>query len=495
MAILNNENNQIISQSSSIYFKGLTLPLNLQKLVENKIHLVTIDAGFGSTKVFSANGKHIYPSYVSQLENDKENAYLTNNHDILIKHDNHIYRVGEVIRSQVTNNVTNNNVNVYLDTKSLIESKEYLITHMAALAMSLVDDPNEFLNSNPLTVDGDLQLVLGVPIKELTEQVKEKITDRITSISKFYIRTNKSNVWKEVKVNIKKSNVEVTGQPLGTLQSLVKNIDGTTTDISDELYSSEEGQVLILDGGYGTFDTVIINSGMIESIDTWTDCAMSSILEETNELIYKDLMLKNDKVSKLTILGVEKVLVDWLRKGNSNYVHKEIKKGILDLVVEDIPAKLESAIKSKAVIVTNHMKNKFGDYSSLRVILTGGTTKLMKSYIENYCNKVGYQVFWSEQKEYDGDFEIFNFDSVFANVYGYFAYKIADIFSENNWDLYAGYEDELEEDEYEEITDEYEEIETDEYEEVVETIETESVKEVAVTEEKKKTKTSPRVKR
>lgn len=469
-----------LAQAESTYFNQEDLPSNLQKLIEENIHLVSIDRGFGGTKILSANGKHMFSSYVSKIDND--NVHLTNPKDILIKLDNNIYRVGDEIRNQIKNSFDTSGVNLIYNTKELLESKEYLISNMAALALSLVNDPNEFLDPTPLVFNKEILLVMGLPISETTSENISKIIEVIGDISKFYIRTNNSPLWKEIKVNINKKNIEVTGQPLGTLQSLVRTIDGNFSDKAEELYSSEEGQVLILDGGYGTFDTVILNSGMVINGDTWSNCAMQSILKETTNSIHEELVAAGQtNASHLSTIGIERTLVKCF-DSNKPYIHREKQKNI-NFVIDDVEDLFNRATKSNAAIVTNNITQNYGDYETLRIVLTGGTTKLMQPYLEKYCNENYIKYFWSEEYGYED--EIYNFDSVFANVYGYYSQKIASIFAEKGWVLLSDY---YEEDEIGEV-----EVEVIEEEKAPKT-KSQATKEVAVDEDNsettKKTKTT-----
>lgn len=443
---VNDDLQNIIPVAKNIYFDYEELPYNLQKLKEKNIFAISIDRGFGSTKSVSANGKHIFSSYVAVVKDKVLN--LSDAKDILIKYDDVVYRVGDVNRSQIKNAFDDESINLIYSTDSLLNSIEYKVSNMAAIALALVDDPDDFLNPEPIEFNGESFFAAGLPVEDLTDKNIKKIKDVISGLGTFAIRTNKARDWKEIKIKFNKEDIYVNGQPTGTLQSLVRSIDGTYTEKVDELYSSEDGKVLILDGGYETWDTVVLNSGSIINGKTWTNCATENILKDTTKLICEELEDSKIRDAKaFTTIGLERKLQRYLR--GDKFTYKE--KNIPTVQIDNIEELIKKAIKKNAKTLIENIYDTYGEYDELRMIATGGTPKMMANEIENFCEENDMPLYWAEQKEYG---EVFDFDVTFANSYGYFAQLMATIFDKKDWDLYENYNEEEieEEDEEEEIS-------------------------------------------
>lgn len=238
---------------------------------DNK-HIIGLDLGYSGAKVFYEDGYFCVPNYATQITGELFGSPRKNDiiyEDIETKKK---YFVGEAaIESLETGSIANEEAlfgrNHYL-------SMEFLILARTAVGMCLWD----------YKTDGhDIVIQTGLPPAYLGDEPYIRRALEGEHIFKLTV----GNESRRFHFTIRRENVDVMKQPMGTYYSVVFDRNGKPTQRLTQFMRSN---IMIFDGGFVTLDKFIIkNKGRQSQSDTSPKLGMKAVLEEARNLIKRDL--------------------------------------------------------------------------------------------------------------------------------------------------------------------------------------------------------------
>lgn len=385
-----NESFNIMDFAPKTEFKFYNLKVPYGNIVP-----IGLDIGYSSTKVCSIFGRHIFPSFPIRVSEDLTVVDKPTN--IKYKDENGIlWYVGDLAYNVLESGKALYQENI-LYGKNRISSDEYLVLLRIGIYLGLLRE--DFT----IPANFHLKIKTGLPDQYMMED-RIVLKERFIGHHHFAIKIGNQE-WTTVSFDIGPDDISVISQPFGTLWSLAADINGDI--INSDLFDSTN--VLIVDGGYHTFDTYFNKAGTKGTSSTWTTIAMSEVFNRTRRKIYEG----THEHKYMRQYEIVKYLKSPVHAGKVPYGNRQWYVFEQDLY-DNVEEVAKEAIKQLMVTYENLVDVDV-------VVCTGGTGK---AYYPFFKKNLRLDVLLAEK--HDGN-EIENFDTVFANVVGFFKCLLAEL--------------------------------------------------------------------
>lgn len=373
-------------------FHSIDIPI----VEKNNLIPIGLDIGYSATKVYSIYGKHIFPSFLMRFPNE----YIINikDTDILYRNEQgEIWGIGNVARERVLQD------GIPIQSKKLygrqrIDSPEFLVLIRVGLFLGLAkkDLDHTFL----MEKERKIKIRTGLPVDYFMTD-SENLESKFIGHHRYEVKIGTRD-WVKVDLDITEDDITVITQPFGTLWSLIADFQGKL--INEKLLGRN---VLIYDGGQHTTDTHFNQKGAIGESTTWTDISMVSIINKVKKAVFENTGGKGDfKEYAFDGLITDEIEPCTVRYNNRGSIQ------LYDFTRDVLKATEEVA--KYAISELNIVYNYLADFHAL--ICTGGVGKLFYPYFKNEYSHL--DVILAEKSDATNPAE--NFDTVLANVVGYF---------------------------------------------------------------------------
>lgn len=307
--------------------------------------IIGIDVGFSSVKAMAPNKRYCFPSFVKKMNGSLMSA---NDDDIYYRDQDGTYLVGTKAQDLVRTDDTN-------DTSSSFDrnryfTKDFIILIRVAVAIGLMSNERR-----KYTTQLRPFVETGLPAAYLKEDAT-KIRSAFLTPGTFEVKLG-SGRWMKYENTLKKEDVAVMSQPVGTMNSIMFDDNGEERPTARDMINKN---LIIADFGFGTFDPYgVINreKALEESIN---NLGMKRILEVASEYIYNDyhMDIRISQMRKYIKDGYVKVV------DIQNMISKKVP---LDKYIE----RACDYVADEACKKLNEVANYFHDYNVL--VITGGT--------------------------------------------------------------------------------------------------------------------------
>ena len=321
-----------------------------QEIIEGKypvknFWIIAVDIGFSSVKGLAPNKRFCFPSYVKKMNSS---LMSIDEEDIYYRDKDGTYLIGTKAQDLVRADDTN-------DTDSSFDrnryfTKEFVILARTAVAIGL-------MNNEERGNQGQLRpfVQTGLPAAYLKADAP-KIIAAFSQPGTYEIKIG-SGKWLQFENTLKSSDINVTSQPAGTLNSILFDDNGEPRKQARQIM---EKNIIIADIGFGTFDPYgVVNREKVleESIN---NLGMKRVLEVASEYIYKEfnMDIKIPQMRKCMKDGYFKIV---------DIQQMTSKKIPLDNYIE----RACKEVATQAATKLYEMAGYFQDYDIL--VVTGGT--------------------------------------------------------------------------------------------------------------------------
>ena len=321
-----------------------------QEIIEGKypvknFWIIAVDIGFSSVKGLAPNKRFCFPSYVKKMNS---RLMSIDEEDIYYRDKDGTYLIGTKAQDLVRADDTN-------DTDSSFDrnryfTKEFVILARTAVAIGL-------MNNEERGNQGQLRpfVQTGLPAAYLKADAP-KIKAAFSQPGTYEIKIG-SGKWLQFENTLKSSDINVTSQPAGTLNSILFDDNGEPRKQARQIM---EKNIIIADIGFGTFDPYgVVNREKVleESIN---NLGMKRVLEVASEYIYKEfnMDIKIPQMRKCMKDGYFKIV---------DIQQMTSKKIPLDNYIE----RACKEVATQAATKLYEMAGYFQDYDIL--VVTGGT--------------------------------------------------------------------------------------------------------------------------
>lgn len=321
-----------------------------QEIIEGKypvknFWIIAVDIGFSSVKGLAPNKRFCFPSYVKKMNSS---LMSIDEEDIYYRDKDGTYLIGTKAQDLVRADDTN-------DTDSSFDrnryfTKEFVILARTAVAIGL-------MNNEERGNQGQLRpfVQTGLPAAYLKADAP-KIKAAFSQPGTYEIKIG-SGKWLQFENTLKSSDINVTSQPAGTLNSIFFDDNGEPRKQARQIM---EKNIIIADIGFGTFDPYgVVNREKVleESIN---NLGMKRVLEVASEYIYKEfnMDIKIPQMRKCMKDGYFKIV---------DIQQMTSKKIPLDNYIE----RACKEVATQAATKLYEMAGYFQDYDIL--VVTGGT--------------------------------------------------------------------------------------------------------------------------
>lgn len=343
------------------------------------LHIIGLDMGYSGPKCFNERGNFVFPNYCKKITG--EIIGELNKNDIIYKNleTKEKYAVGIMaLRSLNEEDVVSEDIlygrNHYLHIN-------FKVVFETSLGLSLWDTKTD---------GSDVFLQTGLPPLYITKD-ESYLRSVIEGEHKFELTLG--NATKQFNITLKKNNIDVMSQPMGTLTSLLFNDQGMPTSNAISLMKSN---LMVFDCGFGTLDTFLIKANQLESKNTNPNLGMKRVLIETKKLIEKDLGVS------ISLIGMQKIL----REG---VIH------INDLVTfttKEYPIN-DYLLKANNIVCKEALES-IKDYifNIKYLIMTGGTSEAWINYFREKLKNTNVEIIQGNQST--------SLPIIYANARGYY---------------------------------------------------------------------------
>ncbi|MDF2879474.1 MAG: hypothetical protein K0R54_31 [Clostridiaceae bacterium] len=398
--------------STKTFSKFHNLKMNF--LDELDIFPIATDIGYGGVKVFSLNGKHIFPAIPIEISDDK--TYFDQPTFIKYKDERgKIWYVGDRARHSTQGNIKVDKT-VYGDER--LTSPEYKVLLRVSIFFGLLKPDYTIVKNKKI------KIVTGLPEEHLEDNA-EILRNRFSGHHNFQVKIG-SGDWIKATFDIEEEDIEVLSQPFGTIFSMAFDKYGNLNNDNNLVIGNN---VLVFDGGFHTIDTYLSKIGDQGESRTWDKNAMYNVFADTRNIIQENTKLK------LEIGEIDK----YIATDNTDRPKGTIKYGKNNQLY-DFTADFEISLKYNAEEIIERLISIYDNFRDIPVVIcAGGTGKAYYPYLKK---SIPTEVILAEKETLNNSVE--TFDSVFSNVVGFFKFLIGLIISNNEIDIDDCIKEELE---------------------------------------------------
>ncbi|SDW83195.1 plasmid segregation protein ParM [Lachnospiraceae bacterium KHCPX20] len=307
---------------------------------DNK-HVIGLDMGYSGAKGFYEDGYFCIPNFSVQIQGElfgepREDDIL---YEDLQTHKK--YFVGRAaIESLNTESVTDEG---NLFGREHYMSSNFLIMARTALGLALWDVKTE---------GKDILLQTGLPPAFLSG---DEVYIRYVFEREHIFKLSVGKTTKRFHFTLKKDNIDVMKQPMGTFYSVAFDTNAKITKTGMSLFKSN---TIIFDGGFGTLDKfVLMNNGRQAVSDTQPQLGMKRVFEEARQMIQTELGIS------ISIPGLQ----NCLKTGVVEKVDR-IKMDFEEYPIQKYIDKANTLVQKEAM---EYIKNDI--FNARYLIMTGGT--------------------------------------------------------------------------------------------------------------------------
>lgn len=354
---------------------------------------LALDIGYSAVKVFSPNMVAMFPSYAKK----EVSNYIGDIGGEVILYKNldtgECWTVGHDAQERI-------DVRDAGDSVVALYGRERYMTPM----FKVIVETGLAVGCLPLQAnapDGrEIFVQTGLPPRYMDSDDKDMLIGVISGHHHFSVQFG-SGEEMVFDFDIKKENIDIMPQPLGTLFSVM--MDNNHKFVSNAAdYMSKN--VIVFDPGFGTLDIFPIRNHRVERSETFDNLGMKRVLEETVNAI-------NEKYGQhITIPSMQKYLENgtfrYQKRENGKMITKDIEFG--DILSEKNKKICMEALHSLEQVIP------LAEYDYL--IITGGTSAAWNEMIRDYFSEMGTLKIVNGNQN---DTLLF----AFANVRGYYMYR------------------------------------------------------------------------
>mgnify|MGYP004620591587 CR=1 len=350
----------------------------------NKVHILGIDMGYSGPKCIHEDGYFIFPNYCQKLAGE---LFGELGNDDMVYEDLETgtkYCVGNMAYRSITTNTR-------VDENALFNRNHYLhpsflVIFRTVLGKALWDKETD---------GSDVFIQTGLPPAYI---VKDSAYLKAACIGRHQFRLSIGKETKSFDITISEEMFHIMYQPMGTYYSTIINNDGNP---SKEFKVYKRSNIMVLDGGFGTWDRFMIQNNQLTSKDTDTNLGMLRVFEETRKLLQEELGADISIPEMQQVLRSGKVKVrDFVMMQDREYPIEEY---------------LRKANKKVCAEAFDSIKDFVFDVN--RIIMTGGTGAAWCDYFIDRLKSV------SGLKVVPGNINAPGMPIVYINARGYYLYR------------------------------------------------------------------------
>lgn len=305
----------------------------------NGLHVIGIDMGYSSPKCVFETGNLVFPNYCKQITGETFGK-LPADAIIYIAENGDRYYVGDMAQRTLSEDSVVSEESLYGRNHYL--HPEFKVIFETALGLSTWD----------LDSDGsNLYVQTGLPP---AYRGKDEPYLRQALVGAHNFSLTVRGVTKAFHIALSDDRIGVMAQPMGTLNSLLFNDDGSYSAIAPEILRSD---LMIFDCGFKTLDTFFIHANELADQTTNAQLGMYRVLDEARKMIRKEYG------TPVSIPAMQKVL-----KTGTIQVNDLMTLTSKSYDVSDIIEKASAKVCGEAIdSVKDHL------FEIKYLILTGGT--------------------------------------------------------------------------------------------------------------------------
>lgn len=257
----------------TINFKTKTeiipLPLDIDKNSEEWV--IGLDIGYSGVKAFCPNKYFCFPFYAKRVPADRMSLRQAQESDIRFEMNGELWNVGTLAYDEVVSTeVVDSKAEMY--GRQRYNSSMFKVITLTGIAIALM--------GNEYGAPGSRMPVIqtGLPIEYMSDS--DVLRDSIMGNYSFKVKIG-GGPWQRFGFSINEDGVlNPIPQPLGALLSACTDENGMEAELSQDLYNSN---VLVIDAGFGTFDTCALIKGNIvrELCNTFPELGMREVFART----------------------------------------------------------------------------------------------------------------------------------------------------------------------------------------------------------------------
>lgn len=348
------------------------------------LHIIGLDMGYSAPKCVHENGNFVFPNYCKKIVGEMFGE-LSKNDFIYIDGDTgEKYCVGDMAIASLTEDSIVEEEAMYGRNHYLHE--DFKVKYRTALGLALWN----------ITTDGkDVFIQTGLPPAYITKD-EPYLRSVLEGHHVFDVCMGMQR--RHFDVTILPENVDVMYQPMGTYNSILFDDYGNPVKNAP---SFARAKLLVLDGGFGTLDKFFVNVNQLEKLETNVKLGMKRVLEETRDMMERDLG------AKIAIPTMQQCLKSGCVKITD----------IATLTTKEYP--IGDYFEKANEIVREEALDSIKDYIAMGVkylFITGGTGAAWYQFFKKKLEATGIEVIPGNQNT--------NLPMIYANARGYYMYRL-----------------------------------------------------------------------
>lgn len=344
-------------------FRTKTIFMARENLVKDDIHWpIALDIGYSGVKGYAPNQVFCFPFYSKKLNKTDIMLGTPSGKDILYRdpETGDTYMVGAKAQDAFSyRDTTETNLTLY--GRNRYYTTNFKICSQVGLGIALMKNKYGDPEGKKIV------LQTGLPPLYLEEDIVF-LKDVLSIHHKFELKIGK-NDWQTFDFILEGDDIHVTQQPLGTLTSVLKKENGMYTyDAKDILKSGS----LVVDPGFGTFDTsfIISNKLSVENCLTTELFSMNQLLQNTCDRL-KEYGVTMTVPAIQSELEAGKVVVNDRKNRKSFFV--------------DLEPILKEESEKLCYAALDHLAATYDDFIKVKhIILAGGLSSVWEPFVKEY---------------------------------------------------------------------------------------------------------------
>ena len=306
-------------------------------------HIIGLDMGYSAPKGFYESGNFVFPNFCEKINGDLFGK-LPANAMIYENAEGERYFVGAAATRGLSEDSVVSEDALYGRNHYL--HPEFRVMFETALGMALW----------AVSTNGeDVFLQTGLPP---AYKVKDDPYLRSVMAGTHDFTLTIRGISKHFDITLKDDQIDIMSQPMGTLNSILFNDDGSYSNIAGDIMRNN---ILVFDAGFRTLDTFFIQNNELKDQTTSASLGMHRILDETRKMISEELGVQ------VSIPAMQKILT-------TGYVN------VNDLVtLSQKSYSIEEYLNRATNIVCSEALETLKDYIfQIRyLVMTGGTSEVL----------------------------------------------------------------------------------------------------------------------